>query len=258
MNLNVYLQKLGLDEFQANIYLELSKSTSSTVVTLARKLNKPRSTLYLELEKMMKNGFVISEKEENSTKFKIAPISTLKYKLNSEQSRVQSLTEGFDDFVENLQANASSFKSTYSINIYKGQEGIKQLLWNILTSGTKEVVGFTPGHLENVVDREFAEKWRAEFKLRGMFNRIILNETVPLDWSDIPGFLSENVEARTLEEKKLRFDREVLLYNDTLLVIGGIEDPDQYGVEINDRLLVTSYRQMFDLLWNEMAVKIPN
>jgi sugar-specific transcriptional regulator TrmB len=258
MNLKAYLQKLGLDEIQSEIYLELSKSSATTVVTLARKLNKPRSSLYLELEKLITKGFVIASKEENTTTFKITPLNSLKYQINSEQQKVQDLFDGFDDFVTNIQAHQTAYKSVYSVNNYKGQEGIKQLLWNILNSGAKEVIGFSPSNLESITDHEFAESWRLEFKLRGMHNRIILNETVPLNWSQVPGFLSENVEARTLEEKKIKFERELLIYNDTLVVISSKEDPEQYGVELNDKLLVSSYRQLFDLLWNEMAKKIPN
>jgi sugar-specific transcriptional regulator TrmB len=256
MEMQKYLEKLGLDKEQQSIYLELSRFSEITVVKLSRIVKIPRSSLYIELDKLIQKGLVVAYKENKTTVYKVTSPESVKSILVSEQHKVKDLFEGFDDFVSTITQNQSAYKKVYSVNIYNGQIGVKQLLWNILSSGAKEVVGFSPGTLDDIVDREFAENWRLEFKLRGMHNKIILNETVPLNWSNVPGFLIENVEAKTLEEKKIKFDREVLIYKDTLAVISKKDDPEQYGVEICDRLLVSSYRQMFDLLWNEVAKKV--
>jgi sugar-specific transcriptional regulator TrmB len=253
MKIEKYLEKLGLDDLQQRVYLELSKFSETTVVKLAKVVKIPRSSLYLELDSLIEKGLVVAYKENKTTIYKVTSPENVRSLLVNEQQKVKDLFEGFDDFVSNISKNQSAYKKIYSINVYNEQAGIKQLLWNVLSSGEKEVVGFSPGTLDDIVDREFAENWRMEFKLRGMHNRIILNETVPLDWSDIPNFLNEHVQARTLEQKKIKFEREILIYGDTLAVISTKDNPDQYGIEIQDKLLVSSYQQIFDFLWNEVA-----
>ena len=53
-----------------------------------------------------------------------------------------------------IQCIAPNVSEQKTINLYKGQAGIKQLLWNIVLSKTPLVIGFSPGQLEFVTDRE--------------------------------------------------------------------------------------------------------
>jgi sugar-specific transcriptional regulator TrmB len=252
-----YLINLGWEPFHAEIFLSLTKYGEQTVLQLSRNVSKPRSTLYLELEAMQRNGIITARKINKTTKYSSIQISSIKNLIEEKRRSLTQLFEEFTDFSKSVTPPTEPISTNHDITIYKGRDGIKQILWNILTSDDKEVVGFSPGTLEHVVDREFAERWRAEFKLRGKHNRIIVNKAVPLTWSKVPDFLTDKyVEVRTLEEKKIAFEHEVWFYGKTLVVISTKDDPEQYGIEITDRLLVSSYRQLFDLLWKETAKKV--
>jgi len=163
---------------------------------------------------------------------------------------IESQSKSVIKYLKNLKQDNTEKKD---VILYRGQEGIKQLLWNILTSGEKELLGFSPGKLEDITDRDFAEKFRFEFRKRKMTNRIILNTHVKMDWSNVKDFLKENVSAKTLEAEKIRFEREVFIYGDTLAVVSKKDDPEQYGIVISDKLLVDSYRQIFEFLWGSVA-----
>lgn len=257
MNTREYLLKLGWKEDFVDAYLALIDRGEQTVLQLSRCVDMPRSTLYLLLAEMGEQGLVTLRKIAKTTRYKAIPVASLKNILHDKRQTITELFEGFDDFARCIKPSKGESRQQYDIAVYKGQDGIKQVLWNILTSDEKEVVGFSPGTLEHVVDREFAEKWRAEFKIRGKHNRIIVNKAVPLTWSQVPDFLTTKyVEVRTLEEKKITFAHEVWFYGRTLVVISTKDDPEQYGIEITDRLLVSSYRQLFDLVWNELAKKV--
>lgn len=251
-----FLKQLGLTNQQIKIYLDLASNPESTVVQIHKRLNEPRSSLYLELERLLNKGYVISKKVEKTTLYKITNPDILKLTLEEESNKLQSLTENLDIFSKSVKELGVTKNRPKAINIYEGKEGIKQLLWNIVISDAKLVIGFSPGQLEDVTDRDFAEKWREEFRDRKMLNRIIFNKPKPLIWSDIPGFLEHNVEARTLDEKKIKFDRMILIYNDVLTVCSLKTDSDQYGIEIRDDLLVNSYKQIFDFLWTHVAKKL--
>ena len=248
-----FLKKLGLTDNQTKVYLDLAAYPESTVVQIHKRIEEPRSTIYLELERPADRGFVISKKVGKSTYFKVTDPKVLQLNLEEEAKRLQFLNENLEGFDKKVKELEVTKETERTINIYKGQEGVKQLLWNILVSKPKLVVGFSPGQLEDITDRKFSEKWRAEFKRRGLHNKIIFNKPKPLKWSDVPGFLEENVEARTLDEKKIKFDRMTLIYKDVLTVCSSIEDEDQYGIEIKDELLINSYMQLFNFLWEHVA-----
>jgi sugar-specific transcriptional regulator TrmB len=248
-----FLQNLGLNSKQIDIYLYLASSPESSVVEIAKSIKRPRSSIYLELDRLISKGFVTSQKIGKTTKYKIIEPNSLKYKIKEEKEKLTSLTKNIDEFVKNIDHLKTPQASYNSIQVYKDQEGIKQLLWNMLSCKSGLVVGYSPGTLEDVTDRKFSEKWRAEFKRRNLHNKIILNASVSLNWSNVPEFLDKYVEARTLEDKKIKFDREMLMYDNTLVVISKKTDPDQYGIEIEDKLLVQSLFQLFDFIWNEVA-----
>ncbi len=256
MTLNDFLKQLGLTDRQIKIYLDLAANPESSVVLMHRRLHEPRSSLYLELERLIDKGYIISKRVEKTTSYKITNPSKLKLTLEEESKKLQYLTQNLSVFNKGIKELGMNKDIPKTIDIYKGKEGVKQLLWNIISSDAKLVVGFSPGQLEFVTDRAFAEKWREEFKRKNKFNKIIFGKPKPLIWSDIPGFLTHNVEARTLDERKIKFDRMILIYNDVLAVCSLKTDSDQYGIEIRDNLLVNSYKQIFDFLWDHVAKKL--
>lgn len=251
-----FLRKLGLSDKQIKIYLDLASNPESTVVGIHKRLYQPRSSIYLELERLMDKGFVISKKVGKTTSYKITNPQILELTIEEQAKKLHYLKINLTDFSKSIKDLENNKKTAKTINIYKGQAGIKQMLWNIILSGAKLVVGFSPGQLEDVTDRTFSEKWREEFRNNNMHNRIIFNKPKPLVWSDVPHFLEKNVEAKTLDAQKIKFDRMILIYDDILTVCSLKTDSDQYGIEIRDELLVKSYKQIFDFLWAHVAKKL--
>lgn len=253
MTTGEFLKQLDLNDKQIDIYLDLAAYPDSTVVEISRRIKLPRSSIYLELDRLIQKGLALSLKVGKTMKFSIADPNNLKVKILDESDKLRYLINNVENFAEEVEKLRGVRTSTNSINVYKGQAGIKQQIWNVLKCKSGMLYGFSPGTLEDVTDRQFAEKWRGEFATRGLRNKIILNKAVPLNWSDIEGFLDKAVEAKTLEGKEINFDREIFMYDDTLSIVSLKTDPDQYGIEITDRLLVQSYKQLFELIWNELA-----
>lgn len=248
-----FLTKLGLTPKQIQIYLDLAAHPESTVVSVHKRLGIPRSSIYLESERLLDRGFVISKRVGKSTLYKITDPKILQLTLENESAKLNYLTSNLPAFEHLIEGLNTSKEPERVINIYKGPAGIKQLLWNIITSEAKLVIGYSPGQLESVTDRKFAEEWRTEFRRRGKHNQIIFNQPKPLVWSDVPHFLSENVEVKTLDEKQIKFDRLTLIYGDVFTVCSLKTDSDQYGIEIRDQLLINSYKQIFNFLWDHVA-----
>jgi sugar-specific transcriptional regulator TrmB len=251
-----FLTKLGLTDKQTKIYLDLAAYPESTVVQVNKRIAEPRSSIYLELERLTHDGLVISKRVGKSTYYRITDPKILQLKLESEATKLQFLTQNLDLFNQDIKTLEITKQPPKAVNIYKGPEGVKQLLWNIILSKSPLVIGYSPGQLEDVTDREFAEKWRQEFMKRNMHNKIIFNLPKPLQWSEVPHFLEQNVEAKTLDENKVKFDRLTLIYDDVFTVCSLKTDEDQYGIEIRDELLINSYKQIFNFLWDHVAKPI--
>ena len=173
------------------------------MVEVHNRIHEPRSSIYLELERLINIGYVISKKVGKSTHYKTTNPHSLQPTLEKESEKYKFLIDNLNDFSQNLNQLKTTKDSPQTINIYKGKAGIKQLLWNIIESDAKEVIGYSPGQLEDVTDRKFSERWREEFRRRQKKNKIIFNKPKSLTWSDVPKFLQENVKAKTLDENKI-------------------------------------------------------
>jgi len=68
MKILKFLRSIGLTTRQAKIFLEISKE-DLPMVNLAKRLEIPRSTLYLELSRMLDKGFIKTIKENYTTKY---------------------------------------------------------------------------------------------------------------------------------------------------------------------------------------------
>ncbi len=251
-----FLRQLGLTNQQIKIYIDLASHPESTVVGIYKRIFFPRSSIYLELERLIDRGFVITKKVGKTTFYKITNPDILRLTIEEETKKFNNLSENLGEFAKNIGELEGNTAAPKTINIYKGKTGIKQMLWNIILSKTKLLVGFSPGQLEDVTDRAFAEKWREEFRNRNMHNRIIFNQPKPLVWSNVPHFLEKNTEIKTLDAQKIKFDRYTLIYGDVLCICSLKTDNDQYGIEIRDELLVQSYKQIFDFIWTHVAKKL--
>lgn len=253
MTIGEFLKNLGLSDRQVEIYLDVSSFSQSSVVEIAKRTEIPRSTIYLELDRLIKKGLVTVQKIGASKKYSVTRFENFKLKLEEEKDRVDNLLGSVDSVVKKLNDLSGVQTSVEKVLIYKGQAGIKQQIWNILSCKSGLVVGFSPGTMEDVTDRKFSEKFRREFKRRGLNNKVILSKPKVLNWSEVPDFLDKYVEAKTLESTKIRFQHEILIYDDTISIISKKTDKDQYGIEITDKLLVESYRQIFEFLWEHVA-----
>ncbi len=251
-----FLRQIGLSEREVKVYLDIAAHPETTVLSISKRIDIPRTTLYTLLDALESAGRIHIKKVNKTTIVSIVEPQNLLLELRSEQTRINELLAYSQKFIEQMHTLAKTSALRPTVNIYADESGIKQLLWNILHAKDGVLLGFSPGTLEDIVDRRFAEEWRVEFKRRKLRNKIILNTSVPLDWSEVPEFLTNYVEARTLEDQKISFEREVFIYDDVLAIVAKKDEPEQYGIEISDRLLVDSYKQLFFFLWNHVAKPI--
>lgn len=88
MTIEEFLKQIGFTSKQIKIYLDLAANSDSTVVQIHKRLFEPRSSLYLELERLINKGYIISKKVEKTTFYKISNPTTLKLSLEEEAEKL--------------------------------------------------------------------------------------------------------------------------------------------------------------------------
>lgn len=141
-------------------------------------------------------------------------------------------------------------KSDYKTKVYNGLDGIKQLLWNVLTSQT-EILYYTGANRKRIFGEKWFYQYRTEFVKRGLHERGFESDrnsaiNLPAYFSDTPGYLER---CKYLILENMNLDGEIYVYNDVYAYYNWNNNV-YYGVEIYDKSIVTTQRVIFEQFWS--------
>ena len=142
MNLNEILQKHGLSEKEAQIYLNCLELGPSPVQKIANKAGVARSTTYEVLDDLIKKGIVFTYLKKKVKYFSaIEPVEF----VEQSKEKFEILNQALPLF----QALFNKAGETPSVRLYEGKEGIK-IIFNEILKEAKSLIAF--GSSEDVLN----------------------------------------------------------------------------------------------------------
>ncbi len=248
-NLITYLQKLGLDEEEAIVYLFIVKSGPATVYDIAKSTGINRTTLYRRVESMELKGLVETIIEEKHVLIKAVDVDQLESLLAQRISEVDLLKKNFARFKEKLTSEYGMMQPGTKVYFYRGKEGIRQMAWHTLKAD-KEVVGYTYRNWTEPIGRKFEERWRDEFITRDLRLREIYSDdyikSITKHKYDL--YPRDRFQDKYLSAKVLKIDYQTDIYNDVVAYYNWYEG-EIFGVEIHNQKIANMQKQMFEILW---------
>lgn len=148
------LNKIGLTDAEAKVYLTLSQNGSLTGYEASKMANVPRSKIYNILQSLIDKGFVLFTQYESNNKYIVVPMKEVSNKIKKEvSSNLDRLEESFSIFP--LKTNMD--------NIWhiKNYDNIFEKCREIIKNSTKEVlIQIWYEDLNNILDEivEFQKK----------------------------------------------------------------------------------------------------
>lgn len=127
------LNKIGLTDTEAKVYLTLSQNGSLTGYEASKIANVPRSKIYNTLQSLIDKGFALYTQYESNNKYAAVPMSEVSNKIKMEMSNnLGQLEESFSIFP--LRTNMD--------NIWhiKNYDNIFEKCRNIIKNSTKEIL----------------------------------------------------------------------------------------------------------------------
>ena len=121
------LIETGLGKSEVEIYLALLRSGKATVTRLTQETGIHRTYIYDVLEKLKEKGLVSQITEENKQYFQAADPERIKGYLLEKIENVENLIPELNKI--------RAKKEETSVEIYKGKEGIKTILNDIIKIG---------------------------------------------------------------------------------------------------------------------------
>ena len=225
------LKEVGLSESESIIYLTLLKKGELSVAEVSQASGLHRTNIYDSLEKLKEKGFVAYLLKENKQFYRAAePEIVLNY-LKEQQEKISQV-------IPDLKKLQFSIKEKIVVEVFKGEQGIKTALKDILAK-KKEVVGYSvAGQLRKFLPR-FAEYYFLEQEKHKIKHRFIYTTGTarpPSKFYEIR-YLPKEYAGMTI----------ILCYDDTILNL--IWEPEMTAIIIKCKQIADNYRKHFELLW---------
>lgn len=235
------LQKLGLNEKEADVYLKLNTIGASPASTLAKLTNIKRTSIYDILNSLTEKGLIMAFRQGNYTYYGIDDINKLYYYQKEKLGLAQTIIKEMLEDRKNL--------TSLHLNYYRGEEGYRQLLSDVLTAKPSEIKVWV--NMDNFYgplkgESEIA-KWTEERIKKKIPARILLTETSKRGYAHQSPDQEAYRETRYIP-KEYSFNSTCFLFNNYILFFNNAEG-EISGIRIQNAPLALMMNQIFEMNW---------
>lgn len=249
-NLELELQRVGLDQREAKIYLAALELGPSPVQKIAQRANVPRATTYLILDDLRNKGFVTTYDEGKKTFFVAESPDRLAALVDEKEAEVQRQKEAIKSLVPELTSRGQFEKGERPVvRYYEGKDAVKNWLRDILSGRGGEILNILHYDRADKVLQEIGfpfEKLRERRKKHRVKSRVIYTA----DKGPIEGYSNQQRQAKFLPVDKYPFEADIAVRGDRVL-LAPYSSPLR-GVVIEDKAIANSMRLVFEALWDQL------
>ncbi len=131
-----FFTKLGLSQVELELYLSLLESGGMTFTDLSRKSKVPRTTVYLNIEKLIEKGLITQAVKNNRNYLQAEPPRKLRLIVESKKLEAQNslkelveIEQSFDNMLEEVSQYSSRLQSKAKVGVkyFEGRKGVKMI-----------------------------------------------------------------------------------------------------------------------------------
>jgi sugar-specific transcriptional regulator TrmB len=250
-SLELELQRVGLDQREAKIYLAALELGPSPVQKIAQRSQVPRATTYLILDDLQNKGFVTTYDEGKKTFFVAESPDRLAALVDEKEVEVQRQKEAIKSLVPELMSRGQFEKGERPVvRYYEGKDAVKNWLRDMLSGrGGKEILNiFHHDRADKVLqDIGFSfEKVRERRKKQRIKGRVIYTANE----GPIEGYSTKQRKAKYVPVDKYPFEADIAIRGDRVF-FAPYSTPLR-GVVIEDKAIANSMRLVFEVLWDQL------
>lgn len=238
------LEKFGLNKNEAKVYYSLLKLGSASAAEIVKQLGIHRNIVYDNLEKLIEKGLVSYVIQATKKIFTAQEPNVILEFLNKKKEKIDeeiSIAKEIIPKIKNLKIK--NFVGQES-QIFRGINGIKKVLFEILESKENWVMGMTNKSTE-MLGETFWGNYNARIKDKKIKERFLLNS----DFKEIYSFRkNKNIQIKILP-KELNQITEIILFEGKIAIFVYSENPLVFLIK--DQNLYDTYEKQFEFLWKK-------
>lgn len=242
------LRQLGLGDSETQVYLRILTQDVVSIMSLAKDLNIPRTTVYRICQKLVKENFLEWVVERQGMRVKAVAPNRLGTVIERKKQMVKEMEAALEK-VKLMMPHLPKHAPRTQVRYYQGLAGMKQLIWNSLkTQG--ENIGYSVYERDLFTGKEFEDAYREEMIKRKFTERVIIKPQGKslenaISWYK-GGILYQTV--RIVEDADFYIAGDTYVYND-IYAFNFWEGDEIVGVEIENPEIAKIERSLFNYVW---------
>lgn len=228
------LENLGLTKTEIKVYVTLLELNTAPVSEIAERCGVYRKNVYDSLSKLVKKGLVSFANVERRKVFRAEDPKHLVDFIDFRKKEIQSL-------LPHLKAIYKAPPVMDDVMVYKGKEGIKMILENVMET-KKDYDLFGAGEKF----KDFLPHYYSQYQKRKRENNIKCR-AIHSENERHEEFVQEFIGDVRFLPKEFINSSTTRIYGNKIAIIIWKENP--FGIIINSSEVAESYKYYFELLW---------
>lgn len=250
------LERIGLTEKEARVYLAALELGSAPVKSVAQKAELSRPATHIILESLTKRGLASAVREGEQTVYSSEHPKQLGLILRKEQARLDEQEAILNDIVPELSGLFHKADTHPIVKIYLGSDGAQAMDEDGLRNRRRGHTAYSFTALDvleqykSIPISTYAEKrmiYKEPLKV------IYTHEDGPKDYVDDPKLLRE---ARYISHDKYPFEGSIVIRPWFGLRIFSHRKNEFVGITIESKELALTMKSIFMLCWNLLDPKV--
>ncbi len=251
--LKTLLQKIGLSDKDAEVYLACLELGTQPASVVAKKAGLKRPTTYLILEGLMKRGLV-SEYTGSNVKYftAVQPEFLLNY-VEKRRRELSSHQHELEQYLPQFNSLSNPYSLSPKVRFFEGVEGLERVMDDTLTSKT-------PILCYSSMDSWFAREDTKQYIIRYAKRRVVdkkiplrgINLDTPLTRryieTDYPAEDEKYSDFRFFPKEIKDLSNEINIYDNKVAIVS-LGKYELLGVIIESKEIANSQRAIFETAW---------
>lgn len=241
------LEKLGLSDKEALVYLASLELGPSPVQVIARKAEVNRATTYVMIEALLQKGLMSTFDKGKKTMYTAEKPERLHRIVHHERATVNEKESVIKRLLPDLEAISDAAGERPKVSFYEGEEGLEAMRETVFASkieGMEDFISFDD--LRHLLPEEQWQKHNKRLSAKKISGRTIYTSEREYKPADEIKHLWQ---YRRISKDKFPMHGELTVYGNKISMIS--LKGKLVGVIIESKEMATMVRTMFDLAWKQ-------
>ncbi len=239
------LNKLGLSEKEAKVYLSALELGPATVQAIAKKADITRTTAYGHIKSLIKKGLMNSNVRDRKTYFSAEPPENLFTLLDARKKEVAQLLFELQKTMPRLKLLFETTEERPRIKLFEGKEGLKSMVNDFMKSKFSSVEEFTP--IDEAYEFSPPQKNDYRQKIKRKFSKVPMRTIYTSEKGSFLKPKEKFKERRFLPKDIFPFTGSITIYGNKVSLIS--QKRTISGVIIENKEIADTLRTMFNFAW---------